>query len=195
VRTTRKPLTTSVYASRGRTSPDAPARACALCDSAFRGRGRYCSIACREQGLGIIGRRRARLLSRVDRSPRTCAECHGAFVPAYGTRRRRYCSEGCLLRTRQRIRSSRRRAKRKAAKQAGALKCEPLNPLKVFERDGWVCHLCGDLTLPALRGTTHGFAPELDHVVPLAQGGTHTWDNVACSHRVCNWTKGDQLAA
>lgn len=33
-------------------------------------------------------------------------------------------------------------------------------------------------------------APELEHIIPIAMGGTHTWDNVACACRLCNQAKG-----
>ena len=65
-----------------------------------------------------------------------------------------------------------------------------INPIKVFERDKWRCHLCGVKTLKSKRGTYDDRAPELDHIVALADGGSHTWGNVACSCRKCNSTKG-----
>lgn len=36
-------------------------------------------------------------------------------------------------------------------------------------------------------------APEVDHIVPLARGGSHTWDNVACACRKRNQSKGVRL--
>jgi 5-methylcytosine-specific restriction endonuclease McrA len=41
-----------------------------------------------------------------------------------------------------------------------------------------------------LRGTHADRAPELDHILPLAAGGDHTFDNVACACRKCNQAKG-----
>jgi 5-methylcytosine-specific restriction endonuclease McrA len=57
----------------------------------------------------------------------------------------------------------------------------------------WRCHICGALTLKQMRGTTHLLAPEIDHVVPLARGGEHTYANTACAHRRCNQAKGARL--
>ncbi len=48
----------------------------------------------------------------------------------------------------------------------------------VYERDGGKCHLCG-LAVPF-------DVMSLDHLVPLARGGIHTFENVRCSHRTCN---------
>lgn len=65
-----------------------------------------------------------------------------------------------------------------------------IDPIDVFRRDGWRCHMCGKATPERLRGTYHPQAPELDHIVTLADGGTHTWGNVACACRACNGSKG-----
>ena len=44
--------------------------------------------------------------------------------------------------------------------------------------------------LRALRGTHKDRAPEVEHIVSLADGGHHTWNNVACACRRCNIKKG-----
>jgi hypothetical protein len=36
-------------------------------------------------------------------------------------------------------------------------------------------------------------APELDHIIPLASGGAHVWDNVQCTCRKCNGEKGAEV--
>ena len=54
----------------------------------------------------------------------------------------------------------------------------PLNRRAVFLRDDHACQYCGRP------------AENLDHVVPRAQGGTHTWDNVVAACRRCNTRKG-----
>lgn len=77
------------------------------------------------------------------------------------------------------------------ARKRGAGRVESINPLKVFARDGWRCQMCNRDTPQALRGTIDPQAPELDHLVALALGGTHTWDNVACLCRRCNQLKSD----
>jgi len=88
------------------------------------------------------------------------------------------------------IRETRSAAKaRRRARTRGA-HCESINPIDVFVRDGWTCRICGDKTPRSLRGTFDDKAPELDHIIPLAAGGTHTWDNVQCACRACNISKG-----
>ena len=87
------------------------------------------------------------------------------------------------------------KAKRRAEKSSRraverGVTADLIDPIRVFERDGWRCHLCGCKTPRALRGTYEDSAPELDHVIPLAANGTHTWGNVACACRRCNMKKG-----
>lgn len=61
--------------------------------------------------------------------------------------------------------------------------------VEVFERDGYVCHLCGDMTDPEATYPALNM-PTLDHVVPLARGGHHTRANTKTAHLLCNSLKG-----
>lgn len=54
---------------------------------------------------------------------------------------------------------------------------EVVDPEVVFERDGGICKICG---LPIEDKF------EIDHIIPLAQGGKHSYDNVRLSHVSCN---------
>lgn len=60
--------------------------------------------------------------------------------------------------------------------------------IEIFERDGWVCHICGKDIDPALKHPD-AWSASVDHVVSLANGGTHTRDNMAASHLQCNLRK------
>lgn len=64
---------------------------------------------------------------------------------------------------------------------------------KLFERDGWRCYICGDETPREMMGSHHPRAPEVDHIIPFAAGGQHTWVNTACACRSCNSAKKDSL--
>ncbi len=57
----------------------------------------------------------------------------------------------------------------------------PLTRAAVFARDNHHCQYC------------RGPAESLDHVVPRAQGGPHTWENVVACCRRCNMRKGSRL--
>lgn len=65
---------------------------------------------------------------------------------------------------------------------------------EVFERDGWVCSLCGDPIDPELAHP-HPRSASLDHVVPMARGGGHVKANTAAAHLVCNLSKGARVDA
>ncbi len=126
--------------------------------------------------------------STRDRKPRACKECGIVFVPEYGNKRRYFHSDECLQKHSKRIAKARRRARKKATA------VEAVDPHAVFNRDGWRCKLCGCRTPKRLRGTTDDRAPELDHVVPLAHGGAHSYANTQCLCRKCNQAKGASVA-
>lgn len=55
---------------------------------------------------------------------------------------------------------------------------------------GQSCHLCGE-EVPYLAGTAHEpKGATVDHIIPIACGGSHTWANVALAHRTCNISRG-----
>lgn len=68
---------------------------------------------------------------------------------------------------------------------------------KLLRRDGYVCHICGKLCdkndyIQTEKAFIAGnYYPSIDHVIPLAKGGLHSWDNVKIAHRICNSYKGD----
>lgn len=117
-----------------------------------------------------------------------CRECGKEFNRSQDGATRWMCSPECRDVSAKRSRRV-ARASRKALER-GADRGESIDPIKVFERDAWRCGICGRRTHKAKRGTYHDKAPELDHIVALANGGAHTWDNVQCSCRACNGAKG-----
>lgn len=67
----------------------------------------------------------------------------------------------------------------------------------LYRRDNGVCHICGEIcnwddkvikNSVVVCGNNY---PSIDHVMPLAKGGVHSWDNVKLAHRICNSLKGD----
>src|SRR5690606_20192230 len=120
-----------------------------------------------------------------------CKECGNWFSGLLGFRRMEYCSDGCRDISQSRYRRV-AKSKDKAVRRARERFNGPyvaIDPIVVFERDGWACRYCGCDTPRALRGTYDGNAPELDHRVPLSRGGSHTYDNAATSCRDCNILK------
>lgn len=150
--------------------------------SATYSRQKFCSAACRNGVNNIAGQERRR-----DRCERSCGECGSAFAPGYGDRRQKYCSIDC--RTKHEYRQSAGSTHRRRAKKHGGAYVE-FKKIEVFERDGWLCRLCGIATPREKQGLRVHDAPELDHIVPLAVGGDHSKDNTQCLCRSCNALKG-----
>lgn len=67
----------------------------------------------------------------------------------------------------------------------------PVDRLAVFDRDGWVCQLCGEPVDPDLKGPDPQCA-SLDHIVPLSLGGDHSMENTQLAHLGCNASKGNR---
>lgn len=77
---------------------------------------------------------------------------------------------------------------------------DPLNPASgapkvwsarraIFERDGWICGLCGEQIDPNLKWPDP-MCGTLDHIVPIALGGSHDTANRQAAHLGCNSAKG-----
>lgn len=116
---------------------------------------------------------------------KACAACGKRFMQV--RRWQATCDDQCadeVKRRGKRIAKSRRRARIRGREN------EAIDPIRVFERDGWRCQLCHRKLRAEDRGTYKPQAPELDHVTPLAAGGTHTWGNVQATCRSCNHSKG-----
>ena len=114
----------------------------------------------------------------------TCVECGKEFKNNYGDKRSVYCSIKCSRKKFRRINE---------AKKRNLIRCvtvENVDPLKVFARDNWKCCLCGVSTPKKKRGSYDDNAPEMDHIISLAEGGEHSYKNVQCCCRKCNQNKG-----
>jgi 5-methylcytosine-specific restriction endonuclease McrA len=138
----------------------------------------YCSLRC-----GQVATQKAKTPQR--QHARECRECGVSFKPAYGDKRSTYCSDSCKGTALRRVRRHIERARLKVAK------VEPVDPLKVFARDGWRCQECKSATPRNRRGTYHPRAPELDHIIPLSKGGEHSYRNTQCLCRGCNGAKSN----
>lgn len=65
---------------------------------------------------------------------------------------------------------------------------EDVSPLKVFEADGWRCHLCGK-RIDRYAKKPDPMSPSVDHVIPLSKGGLHCYTNCRAAHYGCNSAK------
>lgn len=130
---------------------------------------------------------------------RMCRGCHAAEVAA----RKRLCSS-CF---RERARASRRKQRKRHRQRHGGdnyrQRCRrfgaPYTAIKksrIYDRDNWVCQICGaDLLRKYLR-TSAGVdprSPTLDHIIPLClgpDGPGHIESNVQAACWECNTRRG-----
>lgn len=66
---------------------------------------------------------------------------------------------------------------------------EPVNRLRVYERDHWTCQICRRKVNRTAPPPSDRY-PTLDHVIPMALGGPHSYANVQLACRQCNTRKG-----
>ena len=69
---------------------------------------------------------------------------------------------------------------------------EKINADQVYERDGWICKICGEIVNQDLE-YPDPLSKTLDHIIPLSKGGSHTVENVQLAHLNCNLKKYNKL--
>lgn len=156
-------------------------RICAHCGKAFVAKSRdriYCYDGWCNQAA-YQKRKRAGSVKLVVEHGVTCDECGSAFMAKYPSAR--WCSKLCANRHWGRVRARQRRQRTEAN----------YTDLEVFQRDGWWCHICGELTDWTVP-RTHPRGATIDHVVPLTKGGLDELGNVATAHHQCNISKGNR---
>lgn len=117
----------------------------------------------------------------------TCRVCSAPFISRHTDIT---CSPECRA-TRQA--EARRGAKYKRRMLLQQATIEVVYRKRIFQADNYRCHLCGRKTLPS-KTVPHPRAPTLDHIIPLAQGGTHEPSNCATACFSCNARKSDTYA-
>jgi predicted nucleic acid-binding Zn ribbon protein len=137
----------------------------------------------------------SRQAAREAAPPKTtaCLQCGQLFEQRAGGRRT-ICSNRCRNRRshlggdQARRRSNRQAvtARRRALRRLAVV--EFFTNLEIFERDGWMCGICGEAVDP---GCVYPdlMSASIDHVIPLVAGGQHSRDNVQCAHFICNSLK------
>jgi 5-methylcytosine-specific restriction endonuclease McrA len=82
----------------------------------------------------------------------------------------------------------RRRARKRGAQTTKVV------PIEVFERDQWICGLCGE-SVDRTLAYPDPHSASLDHRIPLSRGGSHDLENVQLAHLRCNIAKGNRILA
>ena len=88
---------------------------------------------------------------------------------------------------------ARRWAAMRNARARGAVEREAVDKKVLAERYGRKCHICGG-QIPENVDRFHPLYFTMDHVVPLAEGGAHTYENVKPAHASCNKQKSAKLS-
>lgn len=120
----------------------------------------------------------------VEPRPFECIDCGQSFIQRHGNNPR---CDICRGQRKGAIKSAGSARRRSRERSNGPW--EPVSRQYIFERDHWKCYLCGqsvDQSAPVIDP----LYPTLDHVMPLALGGTHTADNLRLACRACNVSKG-----
>lgn len=146
--------------------------------------GRFCTKKCSGAWLSAragrltVGGYKIGAASRIYIRP--CATCERLFVSRQP--HAKFCSQPCM--------SQAYGTDPRAKARRWQVSYERVNKVQVFIRDGWRCQLCGKKLRQRHMGTTRPDAPELDHIIPFAAGGEHTYRNTQCACRQCNHAKG-----
>lgn len=123
------------------------------------------------------------------------AKMHECPICGTVTTRPKFCCKACANKAENRKREIKRRHKlRENGKVDYSISLEAL-----ILRDKNVCHICkGQCDLSDCRTVDGTFIagnlyPSIDHVLAVANGGTHQWSNVKLAHRICNSNKNAEL--
>lgn len=142
---------------------------------------------------------------RVDRirKPRVlsygfCARCAHWFQST--SRCARFCSVLCSNRAKAdltrlppgvRHAAEQRKLARRAERMALAF-VEKVDRRTVFERDRWVCQLCGG-PVPRSAKFPDPLSASLDHIIPISRDGAHSYRNTQLAHFGCNSAKNNRI--
>jgi hypothetical protein len=137
------------------------------------GDSKICSGCGQTKSLDSFVRARAMAKGRA----RLCKECSRSVLRDWYAQNQAHAKtriKAWKLDNRQRVRNYNR--KRSAAKTG-----ELVDPLVRLELDDGICGIC--------REDVDPFDYHIDHIVPLARGGSHTYGNTQVAHPLCNLQK------
>ena len=127
----------------------------------------------------------------VEREQKRQERLHPCEICGEMTDRKKFCSDQCANKAANRQKEiSRRHKLRENGKVDYSVTLE-----KLVKRDRNICHICGgkcDMNDCITVGGTFIAGdnyPSIDHLMPVARGGVHSWDNVKLAHRICNTKK------
>lgn len=146
----------------------------------------YCSEKCRKEFYQKDKDRRALSKAMEKKSKTRCISCDGPMPQIYGSKRMT-CSQECHYKRSRIYRSNHSLKVRMGLPPGRSLKkrmeyygqeFKKIDPIDIFNRDNWTCHVCNKKLDKSKRGTRGKDAVEIDHVIPISKGGLHTEDNL-----------------
>ena len=142
--------------------------------------------------------RHQRTLAKTTTKTTTCIVCFTPFEFKHieGSTENKYCSYRCYKKARRSVARNRSRAKQ------FNVPYEPINSYLIFRRDNWTCQMCGfavDVRLRKAGYRKDEASAEIDHIVPMENGGANISDNVQticfdCHKQKSGWERLDDTA-
>lgn len=142
---------------------------------------KYCSTSCSQREAWRKKRERqgGKPIQHWLAKGRTCLWCGEVFhskIP-----QKKYCCSHC----------NHAAARERGARPRGSDWITKSRRLGIYERDHYLCWLCGLPTDATVDPRKNDNAPTLDHVVPRSKGGKDDDSNLRCAHRICNSLRGN----
>ena len=166
---------------------------CSVCNEPMWNRSQHVQgvstcLDCRKKGLAPVTAKHGTVY-RYNLGCK-CADCAGAKRDANSAHRDRVITEhgvnpATLYRRRYRERTGRRYP---VDAYWDWISVE--QRYDIYERDGYVCHLCGD-SVDREAHYNDDYAPSLDHIIPRSADGSDDPENLKTAHRVCNSIRQD----
>lgn len=161
---------------------------CVVCGIDFLGKTRAnnkCSDRCRYAQQ--LERSKGKYKEEWEKpNPFICKECGELHQPEFGDTTTVFCSDTCRKRNGRRVKHqgawTYRRYKREKEGERFKVK-------EIYDRDRWLCGICHKKVNSRLK-FPHPMSPSLDHIIPIALGGSHTKKNVQLAHLSCNVDAG-----
>ena len=143
---------------------------------------KFCSRKCKglARGASLKDKRVAGNAVRT----RSCANC-GALLSPEKRSDAYFCSNDCMQASRNTIKKATSRITARGSDGT----VHRVRRIDIYERDHWICQLCGTEVDRSGRHPNPD-APSLDHIVPVARGGTHEASNLQTTHLRCNLARG-----
>lgn len=161
-------------------------RFCLWCDEEYMPKQRrksfFCSRDCKDQ-CNKQFQKYDRMMAKPDRN---CLHC-GNIMPKWMRIDASYCSDECNFKAHGATRKMYRR------KNETKIKGTPLvGRVEVAKKTNYLCGICNEKVDLDVKHPDPLFG-SIDHIVPLAKGGSNDLDNLQIAHLKCNLSKGARI--